>query len=86
LSIVDVIIKELFYLDDDQILVDDEDEENHHMNMEQIRKKVDKKIALKHNVMKLFKLEEDNKMYMVNVPNNMRFFMAIDYIGCGISF
>ncbi|CAK9879851.1 unnamed protein product [Sphagnum jensenii] len=39
LLIVDVIIKELFYPDDNQILVgidevDDEDEEDHHMNME----------------------------------------------------
>jgi hypothetical protein len=47
LPIVDVIIKELFYRDEDQILtgvdeVDDEDEEDHHMNMEQIHKKVEK--------------------------------------------
>ncbi len=39
LPIVDVIIKELFYRDDDQILagideVNDEDEEDHHMNLE----------------------------------------------------
>jgi hypothetical protein len=44
LPIVDVIIKELFYCDDDQILagvdeVDNKDEEDHHMNLEWIRKK-----------------------------------------------
>jgi len=47
LSIVDV-IKELFYLNDNQIFVDidevnDEDEEDHHMNMEWICKKAKKK-------------------------------------------
>ncbi len=72
LLIVDVIIKELFYPDDNQILVgidevDDEDEEDHHMNMEWIHKKVEKKIALKHNAMKLFKLDEDNEMYMIDM-------------------
>jgi hypothetical protein len=43
LLIVNVIIKKLFYRNDDQILVgvnevDDKDEEYHHMNMERIRK------------------------------------------------
>jgi ATP sulfurylase len=89
LPIVDVIIKELFYCDNDPILatideVEDEDEKDHHMNMERIRKKVDKKITLKHNTTKLFKLDE--KMYMVNVLNNTCFFLAIDYIECGMSF
>ncbi|CAM6010655.1 unnamed protein product [Sphagnum balticum] len=91
LPIVDVIIKELFYHDDDQILagideVDDGHEEDHHMNLERIRKKADKKIALKRNTMKLFKLDEDNEMYMVDIPNNTCFFLAINYVGCGMSF
>ncbi|CAM6035641.1 unnamed protein product [Sphagnum compactum] len=91
LSIVDVIIKELFYHDDDQILadvdeVDEEDEEDHYMNMERIRNKAEKKIALKRNAMKLFKLDEDDGIYMVNGPNNTSFFLAIDYVGCGMSF
>ncbi|CAM6016739.1 unnamed protein product [Sphagnum balticum] len=50
LPIVDIIIKELFYYDNDQILtsideVDDEDEEDLHMNMEWIHKKAKKKIT-----------------------------------------
>ncbi len=70
--IVDVIIKELFHPDDNQILVgvdevDDEDKKDHHMNMEWIRKKAKKKIALKHNTMKLFKLDEDNEMYTIDM-------------------
>jgi len=91
LPIVDVIIKELFYHDEDQIVagideIEEEDEEDHHMNMERIRKKVEKKIALKRNAMKLFKLDEDNDMYTVDIPNSTRFFLAIDYVGCGMSF
>jgi hypothetical protein len=91
LPIVDVIIKELFYRDEDQILADideieEEDKEDHHMNMERICKKVEKKIALKHNAMKFFKLDEDNEMYTVDIPNITRFFLAIDYVGCGMSF
>ncbi len=91
LPIVDVIIKELFYRDEDQILagideIEEEDEEDHHINMERIRKKVEKKIALKRNAMKLFKLDEDNEMYTVDIPNNTRFFLAIDYVGCGMLF
>jgi hypothetical protein len=91
LLIVDVIIKELFYCNDNQILtyvneVDDEDEENHHMNMEQIRKKAEKKIALKHNAMKLFKLDEDDDMYMVDVPNNTHFFLVVDYVNAACHF
>ncbi len=70
--IVNVIIKELFHPDDNQILagvdeVDDEDKKDHHMNMEWIRKKAKKKIALKHNAMKLFKLDEDNEMYTIDM-------------------
>ncbi len=91
LPIVDVIIKELFYRNEDQILagideIEEEDEEDHHMNMERIRKKAEKKTALKHNAMKLFKLNEDNEMYGVNIPNSTRFFLVIDYVGCGMSF
>jgi hypothetical protein len=91
LPIIDVIIKELFYYDDNQILigvdeVNDKDEEDHHMNMKWIRKKAEKKIALKHNVMKLFMFNEDNEMYMINVSNSTHFFLAIDYIKCDMSF
>ncbi|CAK9879852.1 unnamed protein product [Sphagnum jensenii] len=56
------------------------------MNMERMRKKVEEKIALKHNMMKLFKLDEGNEMYTVNILNNMRFFLAINYVRCGMSF
>jgi hypothetical protein len=78
LPIIDIIIVEFFYHDDDQILagvyeVDNKDDENHHMNMEWIRKKAEKKIALKCNMLKLFKFNEDN---IVDVSNNMRFFLA----------
>ncbi|CAK9860155.1 unnamed protein product [Sphagnum jensenii] len=34
--------------------------------------------------MKFFKLNEDNEMYTIDIPNNMRFFLAIDYVGCGM--
>jgi hypothetical protein len=68
----------MFYRDDDQILasidkvndeVNKEDEEDHHMNMERIHEKAKKNIALKRNAMKLFKLNENNEMYMVNILN-----------------
>jgi hypothetical protein len=36
--------------------------------------------------MKLFKLDEDNEMYTVDIPNSTRFFLVIDYVGCGMSF
>jgi hypothetical protein len=36
--------------------------------------------------MNLFKFNEDNKMYTVDVPNSTRFFLAIDYVACGMSF
>ncbi|CAM6024598.1 unnamed protein product [Sphagnum balticum] len=89
--IVNVIIKELFYRNDNQIItdvdeLDEEDKEDHHMNMERICKKVEKKIALKCNAMKLLKLDEDKEMYMVDIPNIMRFFLTIEYIGCDMSF
>jgi hypothetical protein len=66
----------LFYCDDNKILVgvdnvNDKDKEDHHMNMEWIRKKVEKKIVLKCNVIKIFKLDENNGMYMVDIPNNV---------------
>lgn len=91
LSITDVIIKELFYHDDNQILVgvnevNEEDEEDHHMNMEWIHKKAEKKIDLKCNAMKLFKLDHDNKMCMVDIPNSTCFFLVIDYVKCGMLF
>jgi hypothetical protein len=56
------------------------------MNMERIRKKAEKKIASKRNMMKLFKLDEDNETYMVDIPNSMCFFLAIDYVKCGMSY
>ncbi|CAK9236008.1 unnamed protein product [Sphagnum troendelagicum] len=80
----------MFYRNNDQIIAnidefDNEDKEDHHMNMEQIHK-AEKNIPLRRNVMKLFKLDEDNKMYTVNVPNSTHFFMVIDYVKCGMSF
>jgi hypothetical protein len=36
--------------------------------------------------MKLFKLDEDNEMYTIDILNNMHFFLAIDYVGCSLSF
>ncbi len=54
--------------------------------MEWICKKAEKKINLKRKVMKLFKLDEDNKIYTVNVPNNTCFFLVIDYVKCDMLF
>ncbi len=56
------------------------------MNMEWIHKKAEKKITLKRNAKKLSKLDEDNEMYMVDISNSTRFFPAINYIECGMSF
>lgn len=36
--------------------------------------------------MKFFKLDEDNKMYTVNILNNTRFFLDINYIKCSMLF
>jgi hypothetical protein len=36
--------------------------------------------------MKLFKLDEGNEMYTVDIPNNMCFFLAINYFECGMLF
>ncbi len=38
------------------------------------------------NVMKLFKLDEDNEMHMVDVPNSTCLFLAIDYVECSMLF
>ncbi len=89
--IIDIIIKELFYRNDDQIFadideVDEEEDDHHHMNMEWIRKKAEKKIVLKCNTIKLFKLYEDNKMYMIDIPNNMCFFLMINYVKYDMTF
>jgi hypothetical protein len=35
--------------------------------------------------MKLFKFDEDNKMYTIDVPNSTHFLLAIDYVRCGLS-
>jgi hypothetical protein len=61
-------------------------DEDHDMNMERIYKKPEKKITLKHNAMKLFKLNVDNEMYKVDILNNTLFFSAIDYVECAMSF
>jgi hypothetical protein len=36
--------------------------------------------------MKLYKLDEDNEMYTVNIPNITCFFLVIHYVGCGMLF
>ncbi len=78
----------MFYHDDDQIFADinELDDEDHDMNMERIYKKLEKEITLKHNAMKLFNLNADNEMYMVDILNNAHFFFAIDYVECTMSF
>jgi hypothetical protein len=54
--------------------------------MEPIYKKAKKKIALKRNTMKFFKFDENNEIFMVDILNNMHFFLAIDYAKCGMLF
>jgi hypothetical protein len=95
LPIVDVIVKDLFYRDEDQIVdgiddqdedIDDAEEEDHAKNLERVRKQAEKKIANKRNAVKLFKINEDETAYDVSIPNTTRFMLAMRHVGSGMSF
>jgi hypothetical protein len=92
-SIVDIIIKDMFYRHDDQVLagIDDldegnEDNEDQALIMERMRQAAAKKIATKRNATKLFVLNDEETKYDVSISNTTRFDMAIRGVGIGLSF
>ncbi len=83
-EIVEVIIGDLFFRDDEQLEdIDDDDEQN---LVDVARKKLIKKQNEKKNVMKLFCKKDDAPVYTVTIKDCLRFNLAMDYVGIGLSF
>ncbi len=84
-EIVEVIIGDLFFRDDEQLEdIDDDDEQN---PADVARKKLVKKHNDKKNAMKLFCKKDDALVYTaVTIKDCLRFDLAMDYVGIGLSF
>jgi hypothetical protein len=83
-EIVEVIIGDLFFRDDEQLEdIDDDDEQN---STDATRKKLVKKQYEKKNVMNLFYKKDDAPVYTVTIKYCLRFNLAMDYVGIGLSF
>jgi hypothetical protein len=83
-EIVEVIISNLFFRDNEQLEdIDDDDEQN---LVNAARKKLVKKQSEKKNAMKLFCKKDDELVYIVTIKDCLRFDLAMDYIGIGLSF
>jgi hypothetical protein len=88
-SIVNTIIGDMFFRDD-EVVVDSDDADDNVVGT--AARKAAKKLKEKTNAMKLFILnevdedEEDPHSYTVTIKNIMRFNLAMDHVGNGMSF
>ena len=86
-DIVEVIISDLFFRDDEQLEDTESDDNNGDQNQtDTARKKLIKKQNEKTNAMKLFCKEEDASVYAATIKNFLRFDLVMDYVGIGLSF
>jgi len=82
---LDVIIGDLFFRDDKQLEnIDTNDGEQNPADA--VCKKLIKKQNEKKNAMKLFYKDNDALVYMVTIKDILRFNLAMDYVGIGLSF
>jgi hypothetical protein len=86
--IVDTIIGNLFFRDDEVLANADSDDDDSDDDLASvIAKKVARKAKEKTNALKLFvKNENDPDWYQVVIPNPMRFELAMDHVSIGMSF
>ncbi len=86
--IVDTIIGDLFFRDDEVLAnVDSDDNDSDDDLASVIAKKVAKKAKEKTNALKLFvKNENDPYWYQVVIPNPMQFELAMDHVSISMSF
>ncbi len=86
--IVDTIIGDLFFRDDEVLANADSDDDDSDDDLASvIAKKVARKAKEKTNALKLFvKNENDPDWYQVVIPNPMRFKLAMDHVSIGMSF
>ncbi len=88
-SIVNTIIGNMFFRDD-EVVVDSDDADDDVVGA--VARKAAKKLKEKTNAMKLFILnevdedEDDPHSYTVTIKNIMRFNLAMDHVGSGMSF
>jgi hypothetical protein len=84
-DIVEVIIGEVFFRDDEQFedIVDNDGEQN---PADAARRKLIKKHNEKNNAMKLFCKEDDALVYTAIIKDVLCFNLAMDYVGMGLSF
>jgi hypothetical protein len=79
-EIVDVIIsKMLFHFEDELDAADDDDLADigdHNQKIEKLRR----------GALQLFKLNENNDLYTINIKRVVRFKLAIQHVSCGLSF
>jgi hypothetical protein len=79
-DIVDVIISEMLFRPEDEL---DAAEDDDLAGVGDRNQKIEK---LRRGVLQLFKLNENNDGYTVNIKRVMRFKLAIQHVSCGLSF
>jgi len=84
-SIVETIIGELFFRDEDSLAEGDGSDEEA-ASSEALQRAVTKKKKEKESAMKLFVKEEMADEYVVSIRNTTRFHLAMDHISTGMSF
>jgi hypothetical protein len=83
-EIVEAIIGDLFFRNNEQLEdIDDDDEQN---PVDAARKKLVKKQNEKKNAMKLFYKKDDTLVYIVTIKDCLCFDLAMDYVDIGLSF
>ena len=78
----------MFFRNDEMLDVEDDDEDN--LVASEAAKAVAKKIAKnsseKAHAMKLFVKASDNEKYIITIKNVIRYELALDHVGSGMSF
>ncbi|CAK9275998.1 unnamed protein product [Sphagnum jensenii] len=83
-DIVEVIIGDLFFRDDEQLEDTDDDSEQNPADV--ARKQLIKKKNEKKNAMELFCKEEEVSVYTTTIKDVVHFDLAMDFVGIGLSF
>jgi hypothetical protein len=83
-DIMEVIIGDLFFRDDEQL--EDTDDDGEQNPADTARKQLIKKKNEKKNARKLFCKEEEVSVYTTTIKDVVRFDLAMDFVGIGLSF
>ena len=87
--IIETIIGDMFFRNDEMLDNAEDDDEDNLVTSDAAKtlaKKIAKKSSEKAHAMKLFVKDSETEKYVINIKNVMRYELALDHVGSGMSF